>query len=68
MRQRTLGVTGIETEESEETVEGALTGVTGIKSAVADSETGEVTVESEDGVDDQSIVDALSELGYELKD
>ncbi|MBV0925682.1 heavy-metal-associated domain-containing protein [Halomicroarcula limicola] len=66
MRQRTLAVTGMEGAECENTVEGALTGVAGVESAAADRETGEVTVESDDDVEDQSLFDAITDAGYDL--
>ncbi|WP_135303540.1 heavy-metal-associated domain-containing protein [Haloarcula amylovorans] len=59
-------MTGLEYAECEKSVEGPLTGVTGVKSALADEETGEVTVETEDDVSEQSPFDATADAGYDL--
>ncbi|MFC6718023.1 heavy-metal-associated domain-containing protein [Natrialbaceae archaeon GCM10025810] len=60
---RTITVEGMSCEHCEQTVEEALEDVEGVTNASADRETESATVEGE--ADDDALVDAVSDAGYD---
>ncbi|WP_135303539.1 heavy-metal-associated domain-containing protein [Haloarcula amylovorans] len=68
MEQRTLSVSGMSCTGCEESVEGAVLGVSGVEAATADHEAGTVVVETSGTVDHDALDEAVSEAGYSVVD
>lgn len=68
MEQRTLSVSGMSCTGCEESVEGAVLGVSGVEAATADHEADTVVLETSGAVDRDALSKAVSEAGYSLVD
>ena len=66
MATQTLTVRGMACDGCEQTVEEAVSGVEGVESATADSNDGEVTIETAGDPDDQQLRIAIEDAGYEV--